>query len=103
MLCVIGLKTIDFEPEYVEKLNFYIKSVDEQLRRQGDEPTIGILLCKSREQLEVEYALSDVHKPIGVSEYQMTQFLPEKLKSSMPSVEEMEAEFGGNVDDDSIA
>jgi predicted nuclease of restriction endonuclease-like (RecB) superfamily len=100
---VVELKTIDFEPEHVGKLNFYIKSVDEQLRRQGDEPTIGILLCKSRDKLVVEYALSDVQKPIGVSEYQITQSLPEELKSSLPSVEEMEAEFGGNVDDDSIA
>ncbi|MDP3706215.1 MAG: PDDEXK nuclease domain-containing protein [Legionellaceae bacterium] len=92
---VVELKNVDFEPEHVGKLNFYIKAVDAQLRREGDEPTIGLLLCKSRDKLVVEYALSDVHKPIGVSEYQITQSLPEELKSSLPTVEEIEAEFGG--------
>ena len=97
---VAELKNVDFEPEHVGKLNFYIKAVDEQLRREGDEPTIGLLLCKSRDKLEVEYSLSDVHKPIGVSEYQITQSLPEKLKSSLPTIEEIEAEFGGEAIDD---
>lgn len=92
---VIELKTADFEPEHAGKLNFYIKAIDEQLRKEGDQPTIGILLCKNRDKLVAEYALSDVHKPIGVSEYQLTQFLPENLKSSLPSIEEIEAEFGG--------
>jgi len=92
---VVELKNVDFEPEHVGKLNFYIKAVDAQLRREGDEPTIGLLLCKNHDKLVVEYALSDVHKPIGVSEYQITQSLPEELKSSLPTVEEIEAEFGG--------
>lgn len=92
---VVELKNVDFEPEHVGKLNFYIKAVDAQLRRDGDEPTIGLLLCKSHDKLVVEYALSDVNKPIGVSEYQITQSLPEELKSSLPTVEEIEAEFGG--------
>lgn len=92
---VVELKNVDFEPEHVGKLNFYIKAVDAQLRREGDEPTIGLLLCKSHDKLVVEYALSDINKPIGVSEYQITQSLPEELKSSLPTVEEIEAEFGG--------
>jgi predicted nuclease of restriction endonuclease-like (RecB) superfamily len=96
---VIELKTGDFEPEHAGKLNFYIKAVDEQLKKQGDESTIGILLCKNKDKLVAEYALSDINKPIGVSEYQFTQSLPEKLKSSLPSIEEIEAglasEFGG--------
>ncbi|MFQ5330379.1 MAG: YhcG family protein [Thermodesulfobacteriota bacterium] len=91
---VIELKTSDFEPEHAGKLNFYIKAVDEQLRKEGDQPTIGILLCKNRDKLVAEYALSDIHKPIGVSEYQLTQSLPESLKSSLPTVEEIEAELG---------
>lgn len=92
---VIELKTADFEPEHAGKLNFYIKAIDEQLRKEGDQPTIGILLCKNRDKLVAEYALSDIHKPIGVSEYQFTQLLPENLKSSLPSIEEIEAELGG--------
>lgn len=90
---VIELKIVDFEPEHAGKLNFYIKAVDEQLRRAGDEPTIGILLCKSKDSLVVEYALSDIQKPIGVSEYQLTKALPDDLKPSLPSIEEIEAEF----------
>jgi predicted nuclease of restriction endonuclease-like (RecB) superfamily len=97
---VVELKNVDFEPEHVGKLNFYIKAVDAQLRREGDEPTIGLLLCKSHDKLVVEYALSDVNKPIGVSEYQITQSLPEALKSSLPTVEEIEAELGGEASDD---
>ena len=92
---VIELKTVDFEPEHAGKLNFYIKTIDEQLRKKGDHPTIGILLCKSKDKLVAEYALSDIQKPIGVSEYQLTQSLPENLKSSLPSIEEIEAELSG--------
>jgi len=90
---VVELKVVDFEPEHAGKLNFYLKAVDEQLRREGDQASIGILLCKNRDETVVEYALSDVHKPIGVSEYQLTQALPEDLKSSLPSIEELEAEL----------
>lgn len=95
---VVELKTVDFEPEHAGKLNFYIKAVDEQLLQKGDEPTIGILLCKGRDRLVAEYALSDIHKPIGVSEYQLTQSLPDNLKSSLPSIEEIEAELSGERD-----
>lgn len=90
---VVELKVTDFEPEHAGKLNFYTKAVDEQLRKPGDEPTIGLLLCKSKDRVVVEYALSDISKPIGVSEYQLTKSLPEDLKPSLPSVEEIEAEF----------
>lgn len=95
---VIELKTVDFEPEHAGKLNFYIKAVDEKLRKDGDNPTIGILLCKNKDKLVVEYALSDINKPMGVSEYQLTQSLPDDLKSSLPSIEEIEAEFSGDLD-----
>ncbi len=92
---VIELKTVDFEPEHAGKLNFYIKAVDEEFRNEGDRPTIGILLCKSKDKVVAEYALSDIHKPIGVSEYELTQSLPEELKSSLPSIEEIETELDG--------
>lgn len=90
---VIELKITDFEPEHAGKLNFYIKAVDEQLRGPNDQPTIGILLCKNKDSLVAEYALSDINKPIGVSEYQLTQSLPDNLKPSLPSIEEIEAEL----------
>ncbi len=90
---VVELKTGDFEPEYAGKLNFYIKAVDTKFRNEGDQPTIGILLCKKKDKLVAEYALSDIHKPIGVSEYQLTQSLPDNLKPSLPSIEEIEREF----------
>ena len=90
---VVELKAVDFEPEHTGKLNFYIKAVDEKLRREGDSPTIGILLCKSKDKLVAEYALSDIHKPMGISEYQLTQSLPKNLKSSLPSVEDIESEL----------
>ena len=80
-------------PEHAGKLNFYLKAVDEQLREEGDQPTIGILLCKSKDKLVAEYALSDIHKPIGVSEYKLTQSLPDDLQTSLPTVEEIEAEL----------
>jgi len=89
---VIELKTGEFEPEHAGKLNFYLKAVDELIKSKEDQPTIGILLCKNKDKLVAEYALSDIHKPIGVSEYQLTQSLPDNLKSSLPSVEEIEAE-----------
>ena len=91
---VIELKAVEFEPEHAGKLNFYIKTVDSQLRKEGDQPTIGILLCKSKDKLVAEYSLSDIHKPIGISEYQLTQSLPENLKSSLPSIEDIEKELG---------
>ncbi len=87
---VVELKTIDFEPEHAGKLNFYIKAVDTQLRKEDDQSTIGILLCKNKDKLVAEYSLSDIHKPIGVSEYQLTHNLPEKLKGSLPTIEEIE-------------
>jgi len=94
---VVELKLGDFEPEHAGKLNFYIKAVDEQLCKDGDAPTIGILLCKRKDKMVAEYALSDMQKPMGVSEYQLTQSLPEKLKSALPSIEEIESELGGDL------
>jgi len=90
---IVELKKTDFEPEYAGKLNFYIKAVDEQFRQKGDEPTIGLLLVKSKDKVVAEYALSDIHKPIGISEYRLTTVLPDKLKSSLPTIEEIENEL----------
>jgi predicted nuclease of restriction endonuclease-like (RecB) superfamily len=92
---VIELKTVKFKPEFAGKLNFYISAVDGILKTEQDSPTIGILICKSKNDTVVEYALRDINKPIGVSEYMITQSLPDDLKSSLPSIEEIEAELGG--------
>lgn len=90
---VVELKAAEFRPEYAGKLNFYLSAVDDLLRHPQDNPTIGILLCKGRNRVIVEYALRDVHKPIGVAEYQLAQALPEHLKGSLPTVEQLEAEL----------
>jgi len=76
---VVELKTGDFKPEYAGKLNFYISAVDGEIKDEKDNPTIGILICRSKNDTVVEYALKDINKPIGVSEYQFTQILPENL------------------------
>ncbi len=91
---VVELKTDKFKPDFAGKLNFYISAVDNLLKADGNHPTIGILICKSKNDTVVEYSLKDVHKPIGVSEYQITKNLPNELKSSLPSIEEIEAEVG---------
>jgi hypothetical protein len=90
---VIELKVVDFEPEHIGKLNFYITTIDEQLKTESDKPTIGILLCKGKDKVVAEYALKNIHTPIGVSEYELTKSLPDEFKSSLPSIEEIEAEL----------
>ena len=91
---VVELKTVDFEPEFAGKLNFYIKAVDEQLRGEGDQPTIGLLLCKSKDRLVAEYALSDIQKPMGLSTCTLSHTLPEALRDKLPSIEAIERELG---------
>ena len=90
---VVDLKTRKFRPEYAGKLNFYISAVDSILKTEMDNPTIGLLICKSKNNTVVDYALRDIFKPIGVSEYKITKELPEEFKSSLPSIEEIEAEL----------
>jgi predicted nuclease of restriction endonuclease-like (RecB) superfamily len=91
---VVELKTVKFKPEFAGKLNFYVSAVDGTIKSDKDNPTIGILICKSKKNTVVEYALKDIHKPLGVSGYKISQNLPEELKSSLPSIEEIEAELG---------
>jgi len=80
---VIELKNTAFKPEYAGKLNFYLSAVDDMLRHPSDNPSIGILLCKERDKLTAEYALRDINKPIGVSEYKLSDFVPEELADSV--------------------
>ena len=86
---VIELKAGAFKPEYVGKLNFYLSAVDDLLRTEGDQPTIGLILCKDKDHLDVEYALRDIHKPMGVSSF-ITKDIPLDVQSQLPSVQEIE-------------
>lgn len=87
---VIELKTGEFKPEYAGQLNFYLSAVDGLLKKEQDNPTIGLLLCKSKNNLVAEYSLKDMTKPIGVSEYRVTSSLPAELKAQLPSVEDLQ-------------
>lgn len=87
---VIELKTGEFKPEYAGQLNFYLSAVDGILKKETDNPSIGLLLCKSKNDIVAEYALKDMSKPIGVSEYKITSSLPEDLGKQLPSVEDIQ-------------
>jgi predicted nuclease of restriction endonuclease-like (RecB) superfamily len=95
---VIDLKTGEFEPEFAGKMNFYLSVVDDQLKTANDQPSIGIILCKSKDKIEVEYALQGMNKPIGVSEFTVTQALPAELKTTLPTVEEFENELNKDLE-----
>ena len=90
---VVELKTGKFKPEFAGQLNFYVSAVDGEVKGSNDNPTLGILICKSKNDTVVEYALQRIKSPMGVSEYELTQVLPDEFKSSLPSIEEIEAEF----------
>ncbi|MDD5657461.1 MAG: PDDEXK nuclease domain-containing protein [Elusimicrobia bacterium] len=90
---VIELKNGPFKPEYAGKMNFYLSAVDDRLRHEADQPSIGMILCRSRKKLIAEYALRDTHKPIGVSAYKLTKALPEKLKGTLPTIKDLEMEL----------
>lgn len=90
---VIELKNTRFIPEYAGKINFYLSAIDTLLKQEDDKPSIGILLCRDKNNIEAEFALRDINKPIGVSEFNFTHVLPDNLKSSLPTVEEIENEL----------
>ena len=87
---VVELKNRKFVPEYAGKLNFYLSAVDSLLKRSDDHPTIGLLLCRDKNNIEVEFSLRDMNKPMGVSEYTLVEALPDNLKGALPTVEEIE-------------
>lgn len=90
---VIELKNTEFKPEYIGKLNFYCSAVDDVLCREGDNKTIGLLLCKTKDKIKAEYALRDINKPIGISDYELGQALQENSCSGLPTIEDIEAEL----------
>ena len=93
---VIELKKGEFMPEYAGKMNFYCSAVDDLLKHSTDQPTIGLILCQGKDRIFAEYSLRDIHKPIGISEYELTRALPDHFKGSLPSVEEIENELSLN-------
>lgn len=90
---VVELKNRKFIPEYAGKLNFYLSAVDSLLKRDDDQPTIGLLLCRDKNNIEVEFALRDMNKPMGVSEYTLVETLPDNLKGALPTVAEIESDL----------
>lgn len=87
---VIELKNTKFKPEYAGQLNFYLSAVDDKLKHENDNATIGIMLCKERNKLTAEYALKDINKPIGVSEYKLSDFVPKEFADTLPSAKDIE-------------
>ncbi|MBV7530977.1 YhcG family protein [Chitinophaga sp. sic0106] len=90
---VIELKAGKFLPEYAGKLNFYLSAVDSKLKHITDNPSIGIILCRLKDKIEVEYALRDLNKPIGISSFELSEIIPDDLKTQLPTIEEMEREL----------
>ena len=97
---VVELKATPFKPEYAGQLNFYINVVDDKLRGKNDNKTIGLLLCKGKDEVVAQYALTGYDQPIGISDYQLSKAIPENLKSALPSVEEVEEELASFLDKD---
>nr|WP_199323865.1 MULTISPECIES: PDDEXK nuclease domain-containing protein [unclassified Leptolyngbya] len=97
---IIDLKMIEFTPEMSGKMNFYLAVVDDLLRHPDDQPTIGLILCKSKNQTIVEYALRSINRPIGVSTHEIWNSLPEQFKQSLPSIEQLELEMDAAIEDD---
>ena len=90
---IIDLKAGPFKPEYTGKMNFYLSAVDDLLRHPDDQPSIGLILCKSKKELVVEYALRNTATPMGIAEFRHLESLPEQLKGTLPTIEEIEAEL----------
>ena len=94
---VIELKSGKFKPEYIGKLNFYLSAVDSQVKKANDNATIGILLCRKKDKIEAEYALRDISKPMGISEYRLTTQIPDNIKTRLPSIEELEHDLSEKI------
>lgn len=90
---VVELKTEKFKPEFAGKLNFYVTAVNKNMKSEDDNPTIGILICKDKDDVVAEYALDDISQPIGIAQYELTKVLREEFKSSLPTIEEIEKEL----------
>lgn len=87
------LKDHDFKPEYAGKMNFYLLVVDDLVKNPDDQPSIGLILCKSKNNVLAEYTLRDMSKPIGLAEYRLTEVLPKEIQTSLPTIEALENEL----------
>lgn len=96
---VVELKSGKFKPEYAGKMNFYLSAVDDLLRHENDNPSIGLVLCKEKNNVLAEYTLRDMSKPIGLAEYKLEDALPENLRTALPTIEELELELSKNIED----
>ena len=96
---VIELKAGEFKPEHIGKLNFYLSAIDDQLRDSNDQPTIGLILCKNKEKLDVQYELRDINKPMGISSY-ITKEIPISIQFQLPTVQEIECELNALQNND---
>ena len=95
---IFELKVTDFAPEYAGKLNFYMTTIDKQIKGQNHNPTIGVLLCKTPNKTVIEYSIKDINKPLGVSEYIIKKAVPKELKSGLPTVKELEQELEKEIE-----
>ena len=98
---VIDLKMRDFQPEFAGKMNFYLSAVDDLLRHENDAPTIGLILCKTKNKFVAEYALRDINKPLGVAAQQWLENLPQPLQNALPTIEQLEAELEKTMEQNS--
>lgn len=94
---VIELKDKGFKPEYAGKMNFYLSAVDDLVKHENDQPSIGLILCKTKNNVLAEYTLRDMTKPIGLAEYRLEDALPEDIKTALPTIEELESELSKNL------
>lgn len=94
---VIELKAGKFKPEYAGKMNFYLSAVDDLLHHPGDNPSIGLILCRSKVGVVAKYTLGDMTKPIGLAEYRLQDALPENLQTALPTIEQLEAELAKDL------
>jgi hypothetical protein len=94
---VLELKDKDFKPEYAGKMNFYLSVVDDVLKHSSDNPSIGLILCKTKNNVLAEYTLRDMTKPIGLAEYRLDESIPEHIKTALPTIEELEAELSKDL------
>ena len=94
---VIELKNTKFKPEYAGKINFYLSAVDDLIKSDFDNPSIGIILCREKDKISVEYALKDINKPIGVSSYEISKYMPKDILDKLPTEEEINLHI--NIDE----
>jgi hypothetical protein len=94
---VIELKDKEFKPEYAGKMNFYLSAIDDLVKHETDKPSIGMILCKTKNNVLAEYTLRDMTKPIGLAEYRLDEQLPDNIKTALPSIEELEAELSKDL------